>query len=658
MFLCHLATARCSLDLNFRASNCYTDCCYLQVENAILIAWEPTSSQELKGQAFDFLTQLRNDASGWQICLDLFIRVPNPKEVVRLVSIEVVNNAIQNQGLDEQSLQFLKDNLLAYCRRVYSGQGQVDTPSIQNKLSQAVTSIFVQSYKQSWPSFIDDFLALTNGANNAAPDNLVGTALYLRVLDSVHDEIADVLTSRSGVEQKRNNELKDLLRDRDVQKVAKSWQNILQYWNGKNDNLVEKCLKVVGRWVNWVDISLIVNQEFLTILLQLIGRPSPHGGDDSTRDAAVGCLTETVAKKMKSSDKMDMIEFLNLGDIVAQLTASPCLAKKTSSSYDVDFADALAKLVNVAVFDIVRALEESPDGSAARIKADQQLLNFLPHLLRFFSDDYDEPCSSVIPSLTDLLTLFRKARPLPDQYSAMLPPILSAIITKMRYDNETSWDDQQTETDGAEFLELRKRLQVLQKIVAAVDQNLYIETLTNVIGSTFQSIEQHGNQVNWRDIDLALHEMYLFGELAIPNAGLYAKSQPNGVASERLVAMMTKMIESGKLNSSHSTKKHVTDQYRHCRIRSSCHSVTIHGNLRQILPVLREEPILNSPSVGALRRACTSQPHSCPHSLVVPLRSFCKATEVDLRKRCRDCYQLYWRSACNQGRSSEARRPR
>jgi exportin-T len=197
------------------------------------------------------------------------------------------------------------------------------------------------------------------------------------------------------------------------------------------------------------------------------------------------------------------------------------------------------------VFDIVRALEESADGSPTRIKADQQLLIFLPHLLRFFSDDYDEPCATVIPSLTDLLTLFRRAQPLPAQYSAMLSPILNAIITKMRYDDTASWDDQVAETDGAEFLELRKRLQVLQKIVAAVDQTLYIDVLSNVVGNTFQSIEQRGSGIDWRDIDLALHEMYLFGELAVPNSGLYAKSQPSSVASERLIAMMTKMIQSG-----------------------------------------------------------------------------------------------------------------
>jgi exportin-T len=243
-----------------------------------------------------------------------------------------------------------------------------------------------------------------------------------------------------------------------------------------------------------------------------------------------------------------MIVFLNLGDIISQLIASPALTDfRTTSNYDTDLAEAVAKLVNNAVYDIVKALEDSHADDATKVRADQLLQIFLPLLLRFFSDEYDEICSTVIPSLTDLLTIFRKAQPLPPQYTTMLSPILNAIITKMRYDETASWGNEDEQTDEAEFQELRKRLQVLQKSVAAVDQSLYIDILSNVVGNTFQTMDQQGAGMDWRDIDLALHEMYLFGELAIPNGGLYAKSQPSSVAAERLVAMMTKMVESGRV---------------------------------------------------------------------------------------------------------------
>lgn len=520
------------------------------MENAIQIAWDPTSDQTLKTQAFEFLNQLRSDASGREACLALFTRSPKTSEVVRLVSLDVVNNAIQTQQLDAPTLDHIKNTLLDYARRTYGSgdQDQVDPSSLQNKLTQTLTFLFIPLYKQGWDSFLDDFSALTSLQNNGTRDNLTGIVLYLRILGSIHDEIADVIVSRGPAETKRNTELKDLLRARDVQKVAAFWQEILAQWRDRNDAVVEMTLKVIGRWVSWIDISLIVNQDTLNLLFPLVGRTNPSNGEDKVRDAAIDTFTEIVAKKMKAADKMGMIAFLNLGEVISQLIASPALHElRTTSSYDTDLAEAVAKLVNNVISDIVKVLEDSHVEAETRAQAEQLLQTFLPLLLRFFSDEYDEICSTVIPSLSDLLTFLRKAQPLPPAYSAMLSPILNAIIQKMRYDEGSAWGNEDEQTDEAEFQELRKRLQVLQKSVAAVDQDLYVEILSNVVGNTFQTLDQHGGQMDWRDLDLALHEMYLFGELTIPNSGLYAKSQPSSVAAERQIIMMSKMVESGKV---------------------------------------------------------------------------------------------------------------
>jgi len=462
----------------------------------------------------------------------------------------VVNNAIQTQQLDAQTLNHIKESLLEYARRTYGSgnQDEVDPPSLQNKLTQTLTFLFIPLYKQGWESFLDDFLALTSLQNNGARDNITGIVLYLRILSSIHDEIADVMVTRTAAETKRNTELKDLFRARDVQKVATSWQEIITQWRDRNDAVVEMTLKIVAKWVSWIDISLIVNQDTLNLLFLLVGRTGTSNGEDKVRDAAIDTFTEIVAKKMKAADKIGMIIFLNLGEVVSQLIASPALnALRTTSSYDTDLAEAVAKLVNNVVSDIVKVLEDGHVEAETRAQAEQLLQTFLPLLLRFFSDEYDEICSTVIPSLTDILTFLRKAQPLPPAYSAMLSPILNAIIQKMRYDETSSWGNENEQTDEAEFQELRKRLQVLQKGVAAVAQDLYVDILSNVVGNTFQTLDQQGGQMDWRDLDLALHEMYLFGELTVPNGGLYAKSQPSSVAAERLIIMMSKMVESGKI---------------------------------------------------------------------------------------------------------------
>ncbi|KAI0390814.1 Exportin-T [Xylariaceae sp. FL0594] len=526
----------------------------MPIENAIEIAWNPTSDPTLKGQAFEFLNQLRSDPQAWQVSVALFTRPQKPSEVVRHVALEIVNNAIQTQTLDIHSLVSLRDTLLRYVQANYisSQASEPDSASLQNKLTQIFTTLFVSLYKQGWESFIDDFLALTANPGSSHRDNPAGVVLYLRILGSIHDEIADVMVARQNDQVRAHTELKDLMRARDLAKIAQSWQELLAQYGNQNDAIVEGTLKVIGKWVSWVDIGLVINDAMLGQIFPLIGRTNKAGGEDKVRDAAVDAFNEIVGKKMRPADKTEMISFLNLREIISQLVASPPLRDfKGTSRYDTDLAEAVAKLVNTVVADLARVLDDRSTDDNTRMKATQLLHDFVPLVLRFFSDEYDEVCATVIPCLTDILQYFRKLPELPSSFAETLSPILNAIIMKMRFDETSSWGNEDEQTDEAEFQELRKKLQVLQKSVAAVNQSLYIEVLSNLVANIFQSLDERGSQLDWRDLDLALHEMYLFGELAMPNQGLSTKNQPSAEASERLSAMMTKMVQSGVANFPH-----------------------------------------------------------------------------------------------------------
>lgn len=516
-----------------------------QIENAVEILSNPASGQALKEQAFEFLNQLRSNSQGWQACTTLFARTPRTSEVVRMVCLEVVNYAVHTQGLDGESLAFLRYTIMQYVRQGYgpAAQQEADPVSLQNKLTQTLTYLFVFLYQDGWQSFIDDFWELTGMPSDSG--SAAGVLLYLRILSSIHDEIADMLLARDSNDAKRNTELKDRLRAQDMHKVAESWKLLLAKY-ADNDTVVELVLKVVGKWVSWMDISLVVSSDMLGLLLPMMAR-NRQGGEDKVRDTAIDTLTEICGKKMRSADKMEMITFLNLREIVAQLIASRSLSElKGTADYDTDLAEAVAKLVNTAMSDVVRALDDNQSGEEARARAKQHLNDFLPFLLRFFSDDYDEVCSTVIPALTDLLTFLRKLGHPPQDYAATLAPILDAIVRKMRYDDTSTWGNEDEQTDEAEFQELRRKLQNLQKTIAAIDQPLYMNMLSNLVATTFQTLDQRGSDMDWRDLDLALHEMYLFGELALPNQGLGTKNQPSSEASERLVVMMQKMVGSGE----------------------------------------------------------------------------------------------------------------
>lgn len=444
---------------------------------------------------------------------------------------------------------------MTHIRQSYApGSTAIDTGHIQNKLMQTITYLFVALYPSQWQSFFDDFRALAGDqATIGSVNNTATTILYLRMLGQVHDEIADQLVARPEDEKKRNTDLKDLIRQRDAQKISLSWQEILAKWRETDLGLVEMCLRTIGRWVSWTDINLIVNQAMISVFLEMAGQQGisdPESPAGRVRDAAIDTFSEIVSKKMSPGDKIGLILFLNLAEIVGQLLASPALAEFQSPSYDNDLAETVAKLVNNIVFDIVKILENDSVDEQTRQRADDLIRIFTPYLLRFFADQYDEVCSTVIPSLTDLLTFLRKLQKrsgaVPPQYSAILPPVLDAIVAKMKYDDTASWGEEGEQTDEAEFQDLRRRLHVLQQTVTTIDEPYYIETLSQVVNGTFARLAQGDQTLNWRDLELALHEMFLFGELAVRNQGLFAKREPSSVAAQQLVGMMNNMIDSGK----------------------------------------------------------------------------------------------------------------
>jgi exportin-T len=481
---------------------------------------------------------------------------------VRIFVLEIVNTTIQGATLDSQALNAIKDQLLQYLRLLYlaDNSSASDTSSIQNKTAQTLTYLFSALYASGWETYFDDILSLGSKTQRGARDNASGIIFYLRAINSIHEEIGDQLVPRSRAEQDHANILKDMVRDRDVQKIALSWQEILSQWREGNDTIAELCLKAVGKWVSWIDIGLVVNQQMLDLLFEQLTRAQKtdlRDGEEAIRDAAVDVFTEIIGKKMKPQDKLEMISFLNLESVVSQLIACPPLSdRRFSSQYDTDLAETVARLVNNTVLDVVKILDSEAQQSATWEKAENTLQAFLPHVLRFFADEYDEVCSTVIPCLNDVLGFLRKAAkvegPSP-QRAVMLLPILKAVFAKMRYDDTSSWGGDGDETDEAEFQYLRQRLGTLQQAIAAVDEQLYMDAVTGLVGETFEKLGSQGTNLDWRDLDLALCEMLSFGDLAIKSGGLYQKNRPNSPAAERLVQMMLRMVELGTLPTNYSS---------------------------------------------------------------------------------------------------------
>jgi exportin-T len=484
--------------------------------------------------------------------LAIALRTPRQSVVIRVFCFDIVNIAIRSGLVDAAGLKVVKEQLTAYLQQAYANSGteEIQDPgTIVNKCAQTATYLFSAFYGAGWESYFVDLLALTS-TSSGSRDNYAGVVFYLTVLNSIHDEIGDTLVARSTAEQERATVSKDLVRARDMQMIAKSWEEILSHWRLSHDVIAELCLKAVAKWVSWVDISLVVNQSMLELLFQQLERAQKVNSaesDQHARDAAIDVFTETVGKGMPPADKINMISFLNLETVVSRLVACPPLSDPRASNYDVDLAETVAKLVNTIIIDIVKVIDTDSAGTETRTKAEQLLIAFLPHLLRFFSDVFDEVCSNVLNAMTDLLSSLKRLTQDPTastQKASMLLPILKAIFVKMRYDDTSDWNQEDEQTDEAEFQDLRKKLAGLQATIASADEQLYLDAVSSLVHDTFQRLRNEGQQLNWRDLDLTLHQIYQVGDLAVKGGGLYQKSKPNSPAAEKLVQMMLEMVQS------------------------------------------------------------------------------------------------------------------
>ena len=465
---------------------------------------------------------------------------------------------MQSGRLDAASQVHIRDNLMQYARSQYrdpDGSTPQDPLALQNKVCQALTYLFANLYGTDWTTFFDDMLALAGVDNGTLGERPTAVVFYLKVLASVHDEIADVLAPRNAAEQSRNTELKDMIRSRDVQKLASSWRLILARFKLKDTVVLERCLSVIGRWATWIDLGLIIDNDVLDLFFEFVssGLSSKDDSALSLRDTTLNAILEILGKKMDIFNKLGLIEALKINDVVSQLSSSAALQElRYTSNYDTDLAEIVAKLVNQTMSDLIIILDESKDQALA-LRAHSHLMNILPFMLRYFSDEYDEVSSSVIPCMTDMLVSFRKNKQsnVNVEYISTLPSILQAIMAKMRYDETCEWGADDSQTDEAEFQDLRKRLASLQQSIAAIDQDLLINSEYELVTASLKAFQERSDQVDWRDLELALHEMYTLGQYTGRSGALYHKGEPASQAAERLISVMRMLVEVDIATSSH-----------------------------------------------------------------------------------------------------------
>ncbi|KAG5437058.1 hypothetical protein PCANB_001179 [Pneumocystis canis] len=450
--------------------------------------------------AIAFCDQIKNSPEGWQICLSLFTKIPKISKQTRLFTLQVLEYAIKLRvnDLAPESLNFIKNQIFQWVVQEFSPTNteNIDPPFLHNKLSHFFALLFITLYSTSWPSFFIDILTLIqNSSSQDGKPYFKAAEFYLKILLSIDEEIADQLVPREPNQIHRNNSLKDKIRQNDMHHLTESWYRLMIEYQQINKDIVELCMKVISKYVSWIDISLIVNNSYMSFIFRLLD-------DQQLRSIACETLVEIVRKKMKHIDKLELIFLLNISDHISKLNLTD----------DPDFIENVAELVNSQASELICICSDDSLTKETYLKAKSLLFNMVPFILRFLSDKYNNISSAVFPALTDLLALIRKQNK-KDQIKSseqnLLESILNALMIKTKYDESSNWSNDIQTNENVEFLEMRKKLKIFQNTIGSINYDLYSNYILNMVTS---GLNKALSEVNWRNLELILYEVFSFGE--------------------------------------------------------------------------------------------------------------------------------------------------
>lgn len=167
---------------------------------------------------------------------------------------------------------------------------------LTKKAAQLFALVSLIDFPNRWQTFFKDLIVTSQWS--------VGNAdFYLKVLMAIDSEIVDRELPRTVEEAEAIRVYKDAMREYCVQDLVDSWYALLKEHGVKSAEITCQTLEVIGKYISWIDINLIVNERFIEFFSLALNQVD-------LRETTCSCLDEIVQKGMKKEEKLKLIEDL------------------------------------------------------------------------------------------------------------------------------------------------------------------------------------------------------------------------------------------------------------------------------------------------------------------------------------------------------------
>ncbi|KYQ90623.1 armadillo-like helical domain-containing protein [Tieghemostelium lacteum] len=480
-----------------------------EFEKAIIYTFDPSVSEEIKQKALNYTDSIKNSPDAWKFCLD---KLASTNSIhVKFFCFHIFQDLIlyKHGSLNEQDRQKLKAGLIQWYKQHLLIQNE--DAAIKNKYAQVVVLLFKQEYPDQWPEFFDEFL----GTLNSGP---LSIDMFLRILKSIDEEVVSFDVYRSQTELAQNTFIKDTLRDRAIVRIVKAWYDILAHYQQVSPTLINMTLQNIKYYVGWIDINLIVNDQFIPIFWKILN-------SRALREEVCECFKEIINKGMDPSAKLSLIKQLQITALVnyAQLD-------------EIEFVVKFGNLINLTGMEIIRGMEtlqtkpNSGTGVSPSLvvtpmtiqEIDQLLDEILDLFFKFFNNESDEVSYSVYGFAGLYINKLKNLKqPLTDKQIQHITMMVQIVRNKMRFHKDSL--NEKLEEDN-KFLEYRKDLsnifRNIFRICPEMVGSFIQQSLTTIVqqqqqnnsSSTTSTTTKTSLSTNFADIEVSIYLLFQLGE--------------------------------------------------------------------------------------------------------------------------------------------------
>ncbi|XP_056000713.1 exportin-T-like isoform X2 [Ostrea edulis] len=467
---------------------------YFEMDEDALRGLDPQANPQLQARALQYFEQLKSSRDGWKLCAATFTNGNYfGNDHVRFFCLQVIGHYLKS-GYREASIEDQQSvrSLICTCLQLMGNESNLDRSFLRNKVAQIASLAFAVDYPHRWPSFFTDLIGILSPSAKAVD-------IYLRVLQSIDSEVVDRDIVHTEEEIQRNTVIKDAMREQSVLQLTETWYTILTQFQSSNPEVTCMCLDVIGKYVSWIDINLIANDKFVQVLLEFMSMPL-------LRESACDCILDVINKGMEPVAKTKLIESFTS---ILQNRGIFNIQEEEEG----DYMAKLSKLINgigvnlIICWQKLQKMEDQENSLVTMAALEEKV----PLMFRFLSNEDDDVSGAVAPFVQEYISFLKQMKQMSPKQIENIQGLLYTIIKKMKYDDSYNFDHEGEEE--AMFQEYRKQLKNIFTNLAALDTELILRTVHNLVTQTLPRWEA----MKVCDVEVAITMLYMLGE-ALPSS--------------------------------------------------------------------------------------------------------------------------------------------